>query len=865
MEHDYPAVGTTFSLALPLVLDSLRAVRPLLPPPSISSPDNHSHVPTLVELQTRTHPLGKGLTVKCKLGSRPSGRRRPGEQRLSDGELCNFRLVLQRFDSLDDPSIPSYVITESIPHSHYPHQHQHTLFPRDCHENDANTPTLDPSSSARLDFDNRLLVFRSGFAVPVLQSRIPSTRAHHRSSHRRRPAASLDHDGQWVHWEDTLGLDGQRGEKRKRRKVFMEMGGFGALKAWGWVDGLGEFGMEEESSEEEEVGQEQVFATGTSLLDAVALAPDDEMEAEESGGEEAGTDEQQVGDQQDVAAAASASPTPPPLTTGAQQQPWKTSRRRRFTSVASPAWLPGVARNSRQATRSVSAAEASDATDSPIHLFGYATAERQDLADEIDEAMREEEEALDKLASDVAAFLIRPQRMHIKSQAIAISTLATLAPLTPFKPPARNLPKLPPISPHDSSVTTSSHVDSYFSPCRERDTSLSSVETPTRTFARPRTRSVRFADEEVAKEIRAPASGAPESGKSDVHFGVQGDDQTEEQPAASNKVDKGREEQALQGLLGLFGWRPQPLPPTTRNSVVQNGPTASIVDSPPSPLAISHPLPGGDTASSASPFSAGPSLSATSALGFRPRVSTKAIARRPTPASALFNPSVGKSALAFSSRASKPFVPPSLQGSGASRAVAVAQASAREREERQQAQGSNGSGRVSGTPSYQPDETAQAEALRERLWRSRGDAEGGRLDPLYWAATLDRKFEQIRSVTPFPTPPILRTPSSVVYIDLLSKPHRPSRARLPNLQSLPTFDTSPDILGPFNDKRIRLALEYLYGRSVSLNEMAFLERRETAVWTLARTMAAVAEVNERVMRMRSSGLGQDEPRWRNRG
>lgn len=46
-----------------------------------------------------------------------------------------------------------------------------------------------------------------------------------------------------------------------------------------------------------------------------------------------------------------------------------------------------------------------------------------------------------------------------------------------------------------------------------------------------------------------------------------------------------------------------------------------------------------------------------------------------------------------------------------------------------------------------------------------------------------------------------------------------------------------------------------------MNEMAFLERREKAVWTLAKTMAAVAEVNERVARVRSGGSEQGEPRW----
>ncbi|BGP29528.1 Putative RNA helicase [Rhodotorula toruloides] len=846
---DYPAVGTTFSLPLPVVLDSLRAVRPLLPSPS--STDELHLEPRQVELQTRAHPLGKGVTVKCKLGSRKGGRRRPGEKRLSDDELCGFRLVLQLSESPTDPSIPSYVVTESTPHSHYTHQHQRTLFPRDCLENDANSFTLDPSSSSRIDFENRLLVFRSGYTVPILHSDIPRTTAHYRSSNRRRPAASLHYDENWQLWEDLIGLDGACEAKRKRRKVVLEMGGLGALKEWGWVDGLDEL-REEEELLEEEVAQEGLVVEETS--DAIG-APEGQAEVRNSLGEEVGHEQDAGNEGQQTVGAASASPSPPPsLSPAAQQAPPATSRSRRLSMSASPAWLPGIARSSRHATRRVASAEVSEATDTEGDVYGGVAAEQQEQINEMDEAMREEE-ALDKLAADVAAFLIRPQRMQITSKSVTVTHNAAPSPLTPFTPPSRHFPSLSPTSPTDSSVTASSPADSYFSPCGERDTSLSSVETPTRTFARPRARSARFADEEEAKQVRAAAS-APASVMMERKH-------EEKQELVSDDVDKEREEQALQGLLGLSGWRPQPPPPPSH--VLQQSATAApVAQAPPSP-AVSHTLPEGAAASPASPFPAGPSPSATSALAFRPRVSSKPATRRPTPTSALFIPSARKSALTFSSRASKPFTPLTVQVSGTARAVAVAQASAREREGRQQQQGPSGGGRSGGTTLSEQEETALAEALKERLWRSGGELEGGRLDSLYSAATLAKKLDMIRTVTPFPTPSILRTPPSAVYLSLLSKPYRPSRARLPSLQSLPTFDTPPDVPSLFTDKRIHLALEYLYGRSVSTNEMAFLERREKAVWALARTMAAVAEINERAMRVRSSGIEQDEPRWQARG
>lgn len=46
------------------------------------------------------------------------------------------------------------------------------------------------------------------------------------------------------------------------------------------------------------------------------------------------------------------------------------------------------------------------------------------------------------------------------------------------------------------------------------------------------------------------------------------------------------------------------------------------------------------------------------------------------------------------------------------------------------------------------------------------------------------------------------------------------------------------------NKRQLLALEYLYGRAVGVDECGYLASNEPATWQLVKVMAAVAELNE---------------------
>lgn len=591
--------------------------------------------------------------------------------------------------------------------------------PRDCLDNEAHGITVDPSSSSRLDFENRRLVFRSDFTVPILNSDIPRTTAHPRSSNRLRPASLLDHDEDWQRWEDTVGLDGGLEEKRKRRKVVMEMGGLGALKEWGWVDGLDEFGEEED----EVVELEETVLDETERLAGATAAGDVTMGLEQSGGKESGAEEEQVsckGEEGAAASAVTASRQTPRH--GTDRPTAKSGRRRRSRSSGSPAWLAGIARSSRQATRRIASPEPSAMSHEDGASYDEDVREVEERfaqVDDVDEAVHEEEAALDRLASNVAAFLVRPQTVHIKTHPISTSSAPPI--VTPFTPPARNVPYFSPSSPTESSVTTASPVDSYFSPCGERDTSLSSVETPIRSL-RPRSRSVRFVDEEEATRGTVAAEREHIVDAAEPSVTAFDRDRNEGREVAASEVDQEREEQALQALLGLSGWRPQP--PALSPPPPQPSSTHLVSEEPPPPASPNEAA--GDIA--ASPLPVGPSPSSTSALAFRPRVSSSTAARRQQPTSALFIPSARKSALTFSSGSSKASSPFSPQARGSARAVAIAQASAREKEAQPSGRSRSGCGTVGATTSSQPDETALAVALRERLLRSGGDTEGGRLD-----------------------------------------------------------------------------------------------------------------------------------------
>ncbi|GAA6029438.1 hypothetical protein JCM8097_003679 [Rhodosporidiobolus ruineniae] len=241
-------------------------------------------------------------------------------------------------------------------------------------------------------------------------------------------------------------------------------------------------------------------------------------------------------------------------------------------------------------------------------------------------------------------------------------------------------------------------------------------------------------------------------------------------------------------------------------------------------------------------------VASASALAFRPRLSTSSgpSSFRRSPAS-----SGGRG---FSS-------PSGSSASAASKAQALALASA------QSGTGASAGGR--GTPSAEMGEDG-VKALEERLWGKGGDREGFPLDVLYYPDRLSVKLANLSSSdSSFSAPSALSLALSSSFLKLLTAHPKPPRHRLPALQPFPTLHTPPVLLRQFSDQRVALVLEYLFGRSLELGECAYLEKRERALWGYVRTMAAVAEVNERAKRAggrgSSGGSGTQRPAWRSRG
>ncbi|GAA5906301.1 hypothetical protein JCM5296_000309 [Sporobolomyces johnsonii] len=186
----------------------------------------------------------------------------------------------------------------------------------------------------------------------------------------------------------------------------------------------------------------------------------------------------------------------------------------------------------------------------------------------------------------------------------------------------------------------------------------------------------------------------------------------------------------------------------------------------------------------------------------------------------------------------------------------------------------------------------EVEKLRKRLWGGWKEGEGGKLDSLYCPTSLPRKLARLSAASPSYTPPAIldvpRSPSSgssgganstaaapsSPYLTLLSPVvGRPPRPLLPslNLDSMPASSLlrprPPLPASTATDRRISFALEYLYGRTVTDAESAHLEKREKAFWGFVRTMAGVAEVNERYSRLEREErrVGVGERRWEERG
>lgn len=106
-----------------------------------------------------------------------------------------------------------------------------------------------------------VLYLRSGFAVPLLPSKRDSGGTAERIRPKRRNESSLSHkqDAKWDAWETRMCPDGERPAKRQRIRG---AGGEDALRAWGWVRGLGD--EQVEADEPEPVDDGDVEGLGAS-------------------------------------------------------------------------------------------------------------------------------------------------------------------------------------------------------------------------------------------------------------------------------------------------------------------------------------------------------------------------------------------------------------------------------------------------------------------------------------------------------------------------------------------------------------------------------------------------------------------------
>ncbi|GAA6004068.1 uncharacterized protein JCM10292_005867 [Rhodotorula paludigena] len=846
----------------------------------------------LVEVRKRGAHARTALSVKCKLGTRKPGRRRARERRKSQDELCPFRISVEQQDPSSASS--SFVVTASTPHAVGPHEQgwtaHETISDSDYAEDgtgppprkrarrgsavDATSagpanglllptrdssgrfasispvltrpPTLLPAgvepAPSSLPPPNTIQT-RSGFVIPLLAPTPRSRLCPEQKLPRLRPRASRVHEGDeaWESWRvegwrERVGA-GEAEEPGDLGRV-RKMGGFGALQAWGWCEGL---------VDPREVEQQQ------------AAAQDDEGKAEvESGACRARAEVEHralplgpaglevAEDEHGLGRHASAGE---PSSRGRGRNRANARGRGAQGATASPRaeWLPGLARSSRGATRPV--AEPDD-LDSRIGLASQATTGDDNILENDD---------VGKSPYASTASTSRPLLV------VDISGLRR----GPVGPPADA------IRAFDSTLMSSASSTEVFD--RQTPDTSNSPGDPKPLFASFR----QHGEPYPLDDIHSSAPAHTYSSASYLFFdALRGS-------SSGAAAGSQREHDALAALLSLGGQPPSTFPtlhlPGVRLPPIHDEP-------PPAPTAQSEPSSRPPPATHAAPPS--------SSLVFRPRQSSHALpaprpsshpprqpiraaptlSAAPAPVRARPGSSGARVGLTFSSgpRANASVASP-MPTLGASRAKAVAQASAREKdmeEARQMQQREEealarraGPGPDEGESHEARLSKEDAQRFIEAMWKSGGQEEGGRLDPLYDASLIHKKIEELSSSPSYRPPSAFFHPASGMYVSLLSTSFKPSRARLPTLASIDSSNAPPAVQRAFGDQRTRLALEYLCGRAVDAGECAFLEQRHHPVWRLARTMAAVAEVNEQCRRasyaMRGGSGG--EAAWMDRG
>ncbi|GJN87925.1 hypothetical protein Rhopal_000880-T1 [Rhodotorula paludigena] len=848
----------------------------------------------LVEVRKRGAHARTALSVKCKLETRKPGRRRAGERRKSQDELCPFRISVEQQDPSSASS--SFVVTASTPHAVGPHEQgwtaHETTSDSDYVEDStgpsprrrarrgstAGAASADPSNGPLLTRDSagrfastspvltrpptllpagvepapssspppNTIQTRSGFVIPLLAPTPRSRFCPEQKLPRLRPRASRVHEGDaaWETWRVEVWRERVRaGEEEKEWEVeerMRETGGFGALQAWGWCEGL---------IDPREVEQQQAAAQdnkGKAEVENGACRAGVAVEHRAlplgpAGLEDAEDDEHGFGTH------ASAG-EPSSRGRGRNRAHARGRGAQRGTATTHTEWLPGLARSSRGATRPV--AEPDD-LDRRIGLASQA-------------AKRDDGNVMDvDIANPPSASTASTSRPLL---VVDISDMRCAPTDPPPAVAARSFGSRPFLSASTAGIVDVQTPDTSYSP-----------EEPKPLLASFRQHGEPYSLDDAHSNAPAHAYSSASYVSFDAHPGS----------LSGDAAGLQKEHDALAALLSLGGQ-----PPSTFPALHLPGVRLPPIHDEPPPATM------GQIEPSSRPPPATHAAPPSSSLVFRPRQSSHALpaprpssrpSRQPSRASSALSAapaplrarpgsSGARVGLTFSSgpRANASVASP-VPTLGASRAMAVAQASAREKdmEEVRQAQQREeeawarraGPGPDEGESREARLSKEDAQRFLESMWRSGGQEEGGRLDPLYDASLIHKKIEQLSSSLSYRPPSAFFHPASGLYVSLLSTSFKPSRARLPALASIDSSTAPPAVQRAFGDQRTRLALEYLYGRAVDACECAFLEQRHHPVWRLARTMAAVAEVNEQCRRASYAVRGGSggEAAWMDRG
>ncbi|GAA5841659.1 hypothetical protein JCM9279_000720 [Rhodotorula babjevae] len=379
----YPSLGTAFpsfsSLsalvhsACPTPPTSSHLDSPIAAPgPADSSP------PELIERRK-----GAEVSWTCKLGTRKPGRRRAGERRKSVEELCGFRLTAERRStSAPDSSSSSttWLVTSFSPHVTAVHSQGWTaseghdaavraglappppvvLPARDSagrfqRSRSTASSTAEPTGGYSVQGDGATEVNGEGDSLPPDTMRMkggtlvplvplapgPLVHVHVK---RVRPRRDKEHVGDeaWDAWTTMWWGERSEGEERRapRRKEERErterMGGYGALRSWGWCEGLLEPVSDEEELPpvQEDVAAEDPPPDPAAALQCLVF---------------------------EIIPSAFPSPPSPPLIVSPTQprkrssdRPASTRSSKRSRTALDPEWRPVFAtRSQRSATRSV--------------------------------------------------------------------------------------------------------------------------------------------------------------------------------------------------------------------------------------------------------------------------------------------------------------------------------------------------------------------------------------------------------------------------------------------------------------------------------------------------------------------------------